>query len=355
MGTISPRLRLAVAASVAIAALTLHPGAAAVASTAKPSTTATPESSATPSASAVAPALTTAVDTTGPSLIGGTVDKTTLSPSTGNASFTVTVKASDPSGVKTPTISADSTTTDQSEGFGSMDLVAGTATNGTWKRTITLPATAAPGTWEITLFPLNDTLGNSSGSFRTIGTLTVTTKTPTVSPGSVTISGTARVGSSLSATTANWPVGTTFTYVWLADGAAIGGATKKSFTPSAAELGKKLSVKVTGSLPGYKSASKTASATAAVAPGMLVTAIPTIVGTAKVGRSLSVSAGSWSQGTTFSYQWFAGSSPIKGATKSTFVPTAAQLGQRLSVKITGNLDGYTTTAKTSAQTSPVVK
>lgn len=355
MGTISPRLRLAVAASVAIASLILHPGAAAVAATDKPSATATPESSPPPGAPTVASDRAIAVDTTGPTFVSGTVDKTTLNPSTGNATFTVTVKASDPSGVSTPTISANSTTTDQSEGFGSMDLVAGTATNGTWKRTITLPATAAPGSWEITLFPLKDALGNSSGGFRTIATLTVTTKTPTVSAGSVTISGTARVGSSLSATTANWPVGTTFTYVWLADGAAIRGATKKNFTPSAAELGKKLSVKVTGSLPGYKPASKTASAMAAVAPGTLVTAIPTIVGTAKVGRSLSASAGSWSQGTTFTYQWFAGSSPIKGATKSTFVPTAAQVGQRLSVKITGTLDGYITTAKTSAQTSPVAK
>ncbi|KTS55415.1 hypothetical protein NS206_16740, partial [Microbacterium testaceum] len=64
-----------------------------------------------------------------------------------------------------------------------MDLVAGTATNGTWKRTITLPATAAPGSWEITLFPLKDALGNSSGGFRTIATLTVTTKTPTDTTG----------------------------------------------------------------------------------------------------------------------------------------------------------------------------
>ena len=61
----------------------------------------------------------------------------------------------------------------QSYGFGSMSLVSGTAKDGARERTMTIPQGSATGAWEVTLFPLDDVLGNSGGGFRTLATLDV--------------------------------------------------------------------------------------------------------------------------------------------------------------------------------------
>jgi predicted phage tail protein len=54
----------------------------------------------------------------------------------------------------------DSDTTTQAAGFGTMALVSGTTQNRIWQRTVTIPATASPGSWTVTIYPLADTLGN---------------------------------------------------------------------------------------------------------------------------------------------------------------------------------------------------
>ena len=56
-----------------------------------------------------------------------------------------------------------------------MTRVSGTAQDGVYERTVTIPTTAAPGTWSVTLYPLRDTLGNSGAGFHNHPTkLTVT-------------------------------------------------------------------------------------------------------------------------------------------------------------------------------------
>ena len=87
---------------------------------------------------------------------------------------------------------------------------------------------------------------------------TLTTATPT-------ISGTPQVGQKLTAKPGTWgPSGVKLAYQWLRDGAAISGATASTYTAVAADQGKKLSVKVSGSATGYTNAAKTSAATAAV-------------------------------------------------------------------------------------------
>lgn len=67
-----------------------------------------------------------------------------------------------------------------------------------------------------------------------------------------TISGSAKVGSTLTANPRTWiPAPTGFGYQWRRDGANISGATGASYQVVAADLGKQLSVVVTGSLQGY--------------------------------------------------------------------------------------------------------
>jgi hypothetical protein len=61
-----------------------------------------------------------------------------------------------------------------------------------------------------------------------------------------------------------------------------------------------------------------------------------------VGGTMTALPGVWDAGVTLSYQWLRGSSPIAGATKSTYVPVAADLVKEISVTVTGTKPGYAT-------------
>ncbi len=74
------------------------------------------------------------------------------------------------------------------------------------------------------------------------------------------ISGTAKVGVTLKVSSASWVKGSKVTYKWLSNGAAIKGATSSSLKLTAAMKGKKITVVVTQTAPGYKTLSKTSAA-----------------------------------------------------------------------------------------------
>ncbi|WP_149084923.1 MULTISPECIES: cell wall-binding repeat-containing protein [Microbacterium] len=78
------------------------------------------------------------------------------------------------------------------------------------------------------------------------------------------ISGTARVTGSLTANVGTWTAGTSFQYQWLANGSPLPGATGARLPLTAAHAGRQISVRVTGSQPGYVAASVLSSRTAAV-------------------------------------------------------------------------------------------
>ena len=76
------------------------------------------------------------------------------------------------------------------------------------------------------------------------------------------ISGTPSLGYTLTADTGDWnPTPSRFAYQWLADGVAIDGATGSAFRPTAAEGGKRISVRVKASLSGYTSGTATSAET----------------------------------------------------------------------------------------------
>lgn len=179
---------------------------------------------------------------------------------------------------------------------------------------------------------------------------TVAVAKGSVTPKSVAITGTAKVGGTLTASRGTWsPSDVTYKYQWLRDGAAIKGATAKSYTIVAADAGKRISVKVTGSATGYTSTSKTSAATAKVAQGTLATVTPNITGTPKVGSALTAAPGTWKpSGVTYRYQWLRDGKSIGGATAKTYKLTKADGGRKITVKVTGSKGGYTTASKTSA-------
>ncbi|GAA5030732.1 hypothetical protein ACFQRL_11100 [Microbacterium fluvii] len=181
------------------------------------------------------------------------------------------------------------------------------------------------------------------------------TVNPDVASSTPTITGSAKVGSKLTASAGDWSEGATLAYQWNRDGVAISGATASTYTATAADAGKALSVTVTGSLEGHVTVSKTSAATAKVAAGTLASATPKISGTAKVGKTLTAAAGTWTSGTSLSYAWYADGKAISGKTAKTLVPSSSLVGKKITVKVTGKKSGYTTVTKTSAATAKVAK
>lgn len=75
----------------------------------------------------------------------------------------------------------------------------------------------------------------------------------------------------------------------------------------------------------------------------------TILGTGKVGDTLTVDPGTWQPETVeFSYLWKVDGVAIPGATNVAFVPTADVVHKSLTVQVTGQLSGYTPASAESA-------
>ena len=175
---------------------------------------------------------------------------------------------------------------------------------------------------------------------------------------SPTISGTVRVGATLTANPGTWlPAPVTLEYQWMSDGADIDGATESTFVPTEAEFGTAISVRVEASKLGYISENATSEDTALVAEGVLTaTPTPTVSGVAQVGQTLTANAGAWRPATVdLEYQWRRGTTDISGATSSTYVLTADDRGFAISVTVTGSREAYSSVTKTSKATTSVIR
>ena len=119
--------------------------------------------------------------------------------------------------------------------------------------------------------------GTKTGYTTTAKTSTATAAVVagTLSAPTPTITGTAKVGSVLTAHPGTWaPSPVTLTYQWKANGANISGATGTTYAVVAGNVGKKITVTVTGTKTGYTTTAKTSTATAAVVAGTLTRAHP---------------------------------------------------------------------------------
>ncbi|MDT4919713.1 MAG: hypothetical protein QOI15_615 [Pseudonocardiales bacterium] len=175
-----------------------------------------------------------------------------------------------------------------------------------------------------------------------------------------------RVGTVLQAEPGFWDAGGShiyfpdmqFAYRWYAGGAPISGATALTYTLGPADVGKRISVRVTATEPGYTTGSASSQRTALVQPGVLTcVSRPQIVGTPKVGRRLRADSGYWQPvtPTTFHYRWFADGEPIPNATHRSFVLTRSQRGERVAVHVRASTAGYQPKTARSVATGPVTR
>jgi hypothetical protein len=107
----------------------------------------------------------------------------------------------------------------------------------------------------------------SNASSRLSATVTLTKPAPaTIAPRAVKIAGTARVGRTLSARTSPWSPGPVkLSYTWYRNGKKISGQTKRTYKLRTADRGKRITVRVTGTRPGFTTISRLSGKTAKVA------------------------------------------------------------------------------------------
>jgi hypothetical protein len=183
------------------------------------------------------------------------------------------------------------------------------------------------------------------------------------------ISGTPRDGQTLTASSGTW-TGTpplSYAYQWESCNSSgeacanVSGATSSTYVLEHGDVGDTVRVVVRVSNAGG-SASATSEASgvvSALAPSN--TAVPSIAGTAEEGQTLSASTGSW-EGTppiSYGYQWERCNAfgeaclDIAGATNSTYIPGAGDVGSTLRVSVTAmNTAGSASSA--SAATAVVL-
>ena len=185
--------------------------------------------------------------------------------------------------------------------------------------------------------------------------------------GAPAISGTAQVGETLTANTsgvvdADGLKNATFSYQWLADNAAIAGATGSTYTLADSEEGKAITVQVSFTDDAGNNETLTSTATDAVAAASAAnnpaTGAPTISGTAQVGETLTaytsgvVDADGLSN-VQYDYQWLADDAAIAGATGSTYTLADTDEGKAITVQVSFTDDAGNDETLTSEATDAV--
>ena len=189
--------------------------------------------------------------------------------------------------------------------------------------------------------------------------------------GAPIISGTVQVGETLTADTsgitdADGLDNAAFTYQWLADNAAIAGATGSTYTLADADENKAIKVKVSFTDDAGNDEALTSAATDAVAAAPPenneATGAPSISGTAQVGETLTVDTSGIAdadglENSAFTYQWLAGDTAIQGAMGSSYTLADTDEGKPVRVRVsftddTGNGETLTSTATDAVAAAP---
>ncbi len=131
-----------------------------------------------------------------------------------------------------------------------------------------------------------------------------------------------------------------FTYQWFRGSKAIKGATGADYFVKAKDRDKFIKVRVTAKKSGYVTQTLTT-------PPQFYTIIgdtPTISGSVGLGNVLTAELSAFTVGSAsidpdLTYQWYRNNKRISGQTAETYTIVDADLGKRLSVKVTGSAEG----------------
>ena len=163
------------------------------------------------------------------------------------------------------------------------------------------------------------------------------------------------------------PRGDDLHYQWFAGTTPVG-AGAPTYSPTAADVGKTITVTVVGSVAGLGSAAATSAPTAAVTatavtppppPALEQIAnlkLPVIKGTLEAGRRARVTTGRWNPAEVdLTYRWFVGGKRIAKSDNRKLLLKEKWVGKRLRVKVVATADGYlksTVVTQRSAKIKP---
>ena len=201
---------------------------------------------------------------------------------------------------------------------------------------------------------VGDALTTGYSDYGSVGEYRLSVGLPTLTPGTPTVSGTAKFGETLTGNVGSWDAGVATSTEWFV-GLTATGDTDNIYVVQSADVGKVVTFRVTASKAGYQDSVVSATTTPAVAAEIATTDTPAISGLLKVGQTLSVNVGTWESGATISQQWRRNGVAISLATGTTYLLQRGDGGKRISVTVTATKPGYTTVTATSALTGKVAK
>lgn len=181
-------------------------------------------------------------------------------------------------------------------------------------------------------------------------------QTPVVGTGiagpTPTVSGSAKVGRTLHVSLAGGTAGVSTTVQWFRDSAPIPGATGADYTAAKADAGRGITVRATTTPAGLAAV---VSASNTVRVPALNAKRPTVKGTTKVGRRLTIgSKGTWyAAGHRYTYRWLRSGKAIPGATKSSYKLTTKDRKKSISVRVYARKSGFPTVSATSKSAAKI--
>jgi hypothetical protein len=197
-----------------------------------------------------------------------------------------------------------------------------------------------------------NSFGNDTATSNSVGPIASgASPSNTVAPA---ISGTAKQGQTLSTTTGTWSgTPTLYAYQWKRGGVDISGAHGASYTLVAADVGANITCAVTAS-NAFGGTTATSNSIGPIATATPVNSVlPAISGTTAQGQTLTTTNGTWTNSpTSFTYQWKRGGTNISGATATTYVLTATDVGTTITCAVTAT-NSFGSTSATSAGVGPI--
>ena len=291
------------------------------------------------------------------------------SPATGAPGITGTAQVGETLTADTSGISDTNGLTNVTYGYQwiANDGTSDTDIGGAADSTYTLSAADEGKTIKVTVSFTDD--ADNEESLTSAATATVDAAPNNPATGAPTITGTTRVGETLTADTSgiaddNGLTNVSYGYQWVAnDGSSdtdITGATASSYTLVDADEGNtiKVTVSFTDDADNEETLTSAATATVDAAPNSPATGAPTITGTAQVGETLTADTSGIadSDGLTnvsYSYQWIADDAAIQGATGSSHTLADSDEGKAIRVTASFTDDAGNPESLTSAATNEV--
>lgn len=168
------------------------------------------------------------------------------------------------------------------------------------------------------------------------------------------VTGDTRNGETLTGHAGSWgPGDVTLSFRWRRDGADIQGAVERTYALTSDDVGHRITLRVTGSKPGYEPVAQESPAVGPVLRATMASVAPQVVGEPVFGTRLGVGGLDWgSSEVRFRYQWLRDGVPVPGRTRAVYHVGLPDLDHRITVEVTGRLAGFDPAVQTSAPTEP---